>query len=341
MSRDDSTKQKDLTDFWMFWKWQYVGRNANYIEGYTEHDKYLGMLIKSDLGGSNMNEISSELISAVKEGFFAANASSLACEIFDNLVAACNLFLENVLQCERKDELLSLLELLGPLIKSLSNQSEYAYEFKRDGIGRLRELFMSLMRARKENDRYAIESFKYFLRDISEISDSGKICSDLAENTFAIPDNCSERFVRAYCPQDDLGEAYEHDGEISVPYVIRMSSSLEQTLAEVEYLYNSFSNAGNKYFGVPPQIIREYHGLGFSVNNNPRAVGLWLWDYIQEHYGRHKGLPHGAKSNARKAFKAGFDVAKLGYAESDARVFDRLYTRTNECIQKPEVLTMK
>lgn len=325
----------------MFWKWQYVGRNVDYIEGYTEHDKFLGLLIKSDLGGSNRNAISGELVSAVKESFFAANASSLACEIFDNLVAASDLFLESILQCERKDELFSLLELLGPLTKSLNNQNEYPYEFNRDGVGRLRELFMSLMRARKEDDRYAIERFKYFLRDVAEISDSGMICSDLAENTFTIPDNCSERFVRAYCPQDDLGEAYEHDGELSVPYVIRMSSSLEQTLAEVEYLYNSFSNGENKYFGVPPQIIREYHGLGFSVNNNPRAVGLWLWDYIQEHYGRHIDLPHGAKTRARKAFRACCDVDKLGYGESEARVFDRLYSRTNECIQKPEVLPMK
>lgn len=298
-------------------------------------------MIDCELASANRNAISRELIFTIKENFLAANANSLQCEVFDNLVTACQIFIDSVLQCEMKDELLSLLELSGPIIISLDDKYQYSYESKRDGLGRIRSLFQTLKLAQSEDNRRVFERFGYVLRNITEISDSDLICSELAKNTFEIPDCSCEQLVRAYCPQDNLGTSFESDGEIFVPYEIRMSHSLEHVLAEVKYLYNSFSGKGKNITGVPIQLIKEYHGLGFALNHNPRAVGLWLWDYIQKRYGQHEDLPHGAKAEARKAFKSRFDAGKLGYSDSDPRVFDRLYTRTNECIQKPEVLSMR
>lgn len=325
----------------MFWKWQYVGRNADYIDRYTEHDHFLSLLIAHGLGCVNRNSISDDLISAIKASFIAVNTNSLACEIFENLVTAYQKFLDHVLQCVMKNELLSILEVSGPVIQSLDDNNKYKYSFERDGRCRLKEIFMNLANTKREDDRYAFERFGYIIRDVAELSCSDLICSELANNSFSIPTSDSAKYVRAYCPQDNLGTSFEHDGEIVVPYEIRMSHSLEHTLAEVEYLYNSFSESGKNSPVVPLQLIKKYHGLGFAINHNPRAVGLWLWNYIQIRYGRHVDLPHGAKSEARKALKSRFDVGKLGYSDSEPRVFDRLYARTNECIQKSEVLPMK
>lgn len=67
-----------------------------------------------------------------------------------------------------------------------------------------------------------------------------------------------------------------------------------------------------------------------------RAMGLWLWDQVQERY--QGNPPHGALSSLAREMKERFDLATLGYAISEAPTFRKMYNRTTSCIAACEVL---
>lgn len=71
--------------------------------------------------------------------------------------------------------------------------------------------------------------------------------------------------------------------------------------------------------------------------NEPRAVGLWMWDFITERYGPGKP-PHGKIAEARRELEKNFDLSQLGYAESRPETIEGHYRKTRECIKVREVL---
>ena len=73
----------------------------------------------------------------------------------------------------------------------------------------------------------------------------------------------------------------------------------------------------------------------------PRAIGLWLWDYVQEHGGKKKrGVVQEAINSMKDLLKPLCD--DLGYyAESPDRVLQGLFNRTEKCIEACEVLSFK
>lgn len=72
--------------------------------------------------------------------------------------------------------------------------------------------------------------------------------------------------------------------------------------------------------------------------DNPRAIGLWIWDYI---HGDESPNPGATQIEAINTLKSSFDVAKLGYAASEESVFRKWYRNTAKCIEAAEVLHMR
>jgi len=84
-------------------------------------------------------------------------------------------------------------------------------------------------------------------------------------------------------------------------------------------------------------INKLLKGICLENSNEPRAVGLWMWDYITEKYGPGKP-PHGKIAEARRELEKNFDISKLGYADSRPETIENKYRRTCECIEACEVL---
>lgn len=70
-----------------------------------------------------------------------------------------------------------------------------------------------------------------------------------------------------------------------------------------------------------------------------RAVGLWLWDYVQGHGGKDNcGV---ATSIRAMKEQLGPEIKALGFADTEQNVFRRFYRKTAECIYACEVLPFK
>jgi hypothetical protein len=72
--------------------------------------------------------------------------------------------------------------------------------------------------------------------------------------------------------------------------------------------------------------------------DNPRAIGLWLWDYI---HGEESPNPGATQIEAIKSLKSKFDLDMLGCAASEESVFRKWYRNTTKCIEAAEVLYMR
>lgn len=70
-----------------------------------------------------------------------------------------------------------------------------------------------------------------------------------------------------------------------------------------------------------------------------RAVGLWLWDYVQGHGG--KGNCGVATSIRAMKEHLGPEIKALGFEDTEQNVFRRFYRKTAECIIACEVLPFK
>lgn len=94
-------------------------------------------------------------------------------------------------------------------------------------------------------------------------------------------------------------------------------------------------------FATAKQFIKSIPSASFNPEKSgPRAVGLWLWDYIQSHGGEKK---RGVIAEAIRKVKneLGNEIRALGFADSEERVFRGFYHRTAECIEAREVLSFK
>lgn len=65
----------------------------------------------------------------------------------------------------------------------------------------------------------------------------------------------------------------------------------------------------------------------------PRAAGLWLWDYI-----KNNNVP---LAKAYRAFKESCPLHQLGYAASEVDTFRNIYRSTKSCIESCEVIPFK
>lgn len=78
-----------------------------------------------------------------------------------------------------------------------------------------------------------------------------------------------------------------------------------------------------------------------QAGDSARAIGLWLWDYVQEHGGRGRhGVISEAIRSAREMLRPlGGDVGY--YSGSADKVFHNFFNKTEACIEACQVLPFK
>ena len=82
------------------------------------------------------------------------------------------------------------------------------------------------------------------------------------------------------------------------------------------------------------QVVKNYSDVSYNVNtgvDGSRAIGIWLFDYILD--------KECSPTRAIKELRKLPSFEKLGKADSSNRVFERIYARTEQCIEKAEVLS--
>ncbi len=105
----------------------------------------------------------------------------------------------------------------------------------------------------------------------------------------------------------------------------------------VEDIYEKSVSAYHSMWMYKAKINED---ASFKLDDTPRAIGLWLWDYITNQYGESKP-PHKAYAEARRVFKEKFDYVKLGYQETESGTYRNWYHRTAACIEACDVLSFK
>lgn len=84
--------------------------------------------------------------------------------------------------------------------------------------------------------------------------------------------------------------------------------------------------------------IRKGDGIAFRPGKEgARALGLWLWDYLDECDGLQD---RGLRAEAIRAMKEDYDPATLGYYVSEDDVFFRWIRQTIKCVDSGEVDTV-
>lgn len=139
---------------------------------------------------------------------------------------------------------------------------------------------------------------------------------------------------------------FGYDALVAIDFdrpISEIQFQIENVKKEFE-IYREIERGGNSFFTDFQTVEFEKIGIQKNPNiqfkigtDNPRAIGIWLWDYIQR-----SGDPtrRGIKIEAIRELKKTFDVAKLGYAETDSRTFQNYLDSTIKCIEAAEVLAM-
>lgn len=88
-------------------------------------------------------------------------------------------------------------------------------------------------------------------------------------------------------------------------------------------------------YSLAAKVLRKSGAGGYAYSprsDSARAVGLWLWGYVQE-----SGCSVAA---AVRAIKQQDFLNTLQFSASPDRVFERIYTKTKKCIEQGEVFSM-
>jgi len=303
-----SVEAKDYVVFWNFWRWQYLSRNAEYQKEFLKSRKDLEKTTKDLL----------------KAYFRKQTINS------DILKSVVNILDDKTYRHFRLNDFL---------------KKAFSLDYDVDStyfIGRISLLEDSVV-------EYFQDYFGYPPVDPSKGTNSELILNKLQggflDKDIFLPDQLP------HC----LDFSRIDDSHIN--YVMCLNKPLDQMLAEIQYLYNSskqnsFNNklttserdellndADNAYYEIAKQILLN-KGISFEVKDEPRAIGLWLWDFIKHKYGNKK-LPHKAHADTIRLLKEKFSIDRLGYFNSESSVFRNMYHRTEACINSFEVLSMK
>jgi hypothetical protein len=110
--------------------------------------------------------------------------------------------------------------------------------------------------------------------------------------------------------------------------------SIEGDSQAITHRLGVFDNHDIELIGA---YIASKKEISFKVDDFPRVIGLWLWDYCREN-------DCGA-TTAIKALRSKYN--RVSYANADLlgnfddKTLERLYKRTEKCIAKPQVLTLR
>lgn len=111
------------------------------------------------------------------------------------------------------------------------------------------------------------------------------------------------------------------------------------TLDDVEYIQQEDRYMIRSLPSIKADLQLELKAR--QAGDTARAIGLWLWDYVQEHGGREKrGVISEAIRSAREMLRIlGGDVGY--YSGSADKVLNNFFTKTEACITACDVLPFK
>lgn len=303
-----SSDAKEYVVFWNYWRWQYLSRNKRYRKDYMKFSTKRVKLCKETLCRRfGKNSISEDVLKTVVS-MLNDNVSRLF-QISD--------FLKNKFDLSKT---YAATEILSP-ISILEDE--------------MIEDFMDTYRYQPVDPGANTDS-ESILLDVQ----AGKLDKDIY-----LPDQMPHCFH------------FQHIDDAHLLYEICLNKSIEQIIAEIQYIYNASKNktydqelspderwkllndADSIYYEIAKQRLLM-QGLSFDVKDEPRAIGLWLWDNISQEYGENDP-PHKAYSMAISSMKEKFDIDSLGYSRSENGVFRNMLHRTSACIKEFEVLSMK
>ncbi|KAF5075181.1 hypothetical protein DSECCO2_173270 [anaerobic digester metagenome] len=164
------------------------------------------------------------------------------------------------------------------------------------------------------------------------------------------PPSFGKFFMKSIIPTSDKSEIFytrHEDGSIVLSEMkIDITQGINMILSEFfiiisSLIYNEMPiKDGNS---LQEQIKQYKNHCIFSMKNSaeisytqksdkPRALGIWLWDFVNEN-------KCSVKAAIREMKKHSF-LEPFGYSKSSDRVFFRMFSQTSECINKCEVLAM-
>lgn len=145
---------------------------------------------------------------------------------------------------------------------------------------------------------------------------------------------------------DESFPIFGYDALVAIDFdrpISEIQSQIVNVKKEFE-IYREIENGGND-FPIDFETV-EIEKIGIQKNpdikfkigtDNPRAIGIWLWDRI---YDSGEPKKRGTISETIRELRAKFNFDNLGYADSDSRVFSNILTKTKDCIERAEVLAL-
>lgn len=126
--------------------------------------------------------------------------------------------------------------------------------------------------------------------------------------------------------------------------ISEIQSQIENTKKDIE-IYRKIRNSETDWDLESNRLEIEKVGIQRNPEiptqtgtDNPRAIGLWLWDYINSDDSPNQGATQIA---AIKSLKANYKLDKLGAGASEESVFRKWYRNTAKCIEAAEVLSFR
>lgn len=129
--------------------------------------------------------------------------------------------------------------------------------------------------------------------------------------------------------QEDITERIHNLGYL---VLIDKNADIDTLLGEIKKIH-----LGEEFHQIDSHINNTLKGICLDSANDPRAIGLWMWDYLNEKYGPGKP-PHGKIAEARREMAKRFELSKLCYSDLDPDVIAAKYRGTCKCINAHEVL---
>ncbi|WP_316901012.1 hypothetical protein [Pseudodesulfovibrio indicus] len=139
---------------------------------------------------------------------------------------------------------------------------------------------------------------------------------------------------------------FGYDALVAIDFdrpISEIQFQIENVKKEFE-IYREIERGGNSFptdfktTEIEKIGIQKNPNIQFKIGaENSRAVGIWIWDYIQNSENPQK---RGIISEAVRTLRERFDLGRLGYDESESRVFRNILAKTQKCIDAAEVLSL-
>jgi len=143
----------------------------------------------------------------------------------------------------------------------------------------------------------------------------------------------------------------KYEALVKIDYSLPFGLLVEALKREHDYYHGSselvqFINVGilsnSDRIKLERMNVSSVEGVSFEVDHTPRAVGLWVWDFVESRWGVHPpSRQTGFLSEAMKIVRSISPTANARYGASMHQTFSKLYNRTRACIEAVKVLTFK